>query len=193
MDTITDQELIAQVSHGDEAAFSEIVRRYQNMVYGTAYKMLGHHHSEAEDVAQTVFIRVFKAAGSYRPKAAFKTWLMTITRNCVFTQLKKSNRDQSRHQPLEFESDGEVVELPIADPSASTSEDEMIRSEMKQVLEKAIRNLPESQRTALVLRQYEQMDYEAIAQSMKTSVSSVKSLLFRARESLRCELDRYLA
>ncbi len=192
MTDLSDQDLIKQFTRGDEDAFRELVRRHQDLVYGTAYKMLGSYAHEAEDVAQLVFIRVYKAAHRYRPEATFKTWLMTITRNCVFTQLKKSSRREGQHQPLEPIIEGEVAESTLPDTGVQDAAENLLRNEMREVLEAAVRRLPEAQRSALVLRQYEQMDYESIARVMKTSVPSVKSLLFRARDTLRNELQAYL-
>lgn len=192
MNDLSDQDLMTRFAEGDEDAFRELVRRHQDLVYGTAFKMLGSYAHEAEDVAQQVFIRVYKAASRYRPDATFKTWLMTITRNCVFTQLKRSSRREALHQPLEPEVDGEAVESPLPDTGAPDASENLLRDEMRVVLENAVRRLPEAQRSALVLRQYEQMDYESIARVMKTTVPSVKSLLFRARDALRAELQAYL-
>jgi RNA polymerase sigma-70 factor (ECF subfamily) len=192
MSSQDDQELMAQFAGGDEEAFRELVRRYQDMVFGTAYKMLGSYSHEAEDVAQQVFIRVCKAAPRYRPDATFKTWIMTITRNCVFTQLKRSARREGQQQPLEPVIDGESCESTLPDPEVQDASEHVLHKEMRDLLEAAVHRLPEAQRSALILRQYEQMDYESIAQVMKTSVPSIKSLLFRARDTLRNELQSYL-
>lgn len=180
------------IGAGDEDAFRELVRRYQDSVYGTAFKMLGRYHHEAEDVAQQVFIRVFKAAKRYRPEATVKTWLMTITRNCIFTQLKKSGRREGRNTPLEPIVDGEEVAMPLPDPEAPDAAEALLRKEMAEQLQAAMDRLPPQQRAALTLRQYEQMDYESIAGALGTTIPAVKSLIFRARDTLRSELDEYL-
>ncbi|MEM1158588.1 MAG: sigma-70 family RNA polymerase sigma factor [Verrucomicrobiota bacterium] len=181
---INDAELMSQTAAGDDSAFEVLVERYQGIVYGTCYRMLGSYHAEAQDVAQMVFVRVYKAAGSYRPAAQYKTWLMTITRNCVFTHLKKMKRmHEKRVYPVvDEETDQEVDYL---DDSITTATENLQEKELMQVLQRAIEQLPEQQRMALILRQYEQMDYEQIARTLKTSVASVKSLIFRARDTLR--------
>jgi len=191
MEGPTDEELMRAAGAGDEAAFASLVRRHQDLVYGTAYKMLGSYHQEAEDVAQQVFIKVHRAAPRWQPQAKFTTWLLTICRHCVFTQLKRSKRRAS--EPLEPEgADGEPAESPYPDPEARAADALLLEEEMRRELEAAMGALPEAQRAALVLRQYDQLDYETIAQVMGTSVPSVKSLLFRAREALRSRLHQYL-
>jgi RNA polymerase sigma-70 factor, ECF subfamily len=154
--------------------------------------MLGPYTAETEDLAQQVFIKVWRAAPRYRPEAQFTTWLLTICRNCVFTQLKKSKRTQTA--PLEYhgaegETEGESVH---PDTSMETPSANLLQEELRDKVEAALQGLPENQRVALTLRQHEQLDYEEIAKIMGLSVSSIKSLLFRARESLRNSLKDYL-
>lgn len=191
METLTDEELMALAGEGDDSAFSVLVQRHQTRVFGTAAKMLGSL-SEAEDVAQQVFIRVYRAAPRYKPTAKFTTWLMTICRNCVFTHSKKLSRQ--RTEPLEYTDEEESGggESRYADPEAYDSSRQLLVDELEQQVNTAILELPETQRMALVLRQYEQMDYDEIARVMGVSLSSVKSLLFRARDTLREKLRHYL-
>jgi len=186
----SDPECMRAVAAGDEDAFSELIERYQHMVYGTCYRLLGSYHAEAEDVAQMVFIRVFKAAGRYQPKALFKTWLMTIVRNTVFSHLRKMKRHRERQVDWHDPEDPDK-EPDFPDESATSADADMARGELLQCLQQAMENLPENQRVALVLRQYEQMSYEEIADSMGTTVSSVKSLIFRARDQLRAIVQKH--
>ena len=186
----SDPECMRAVATGDEEAFSELVERYQHIVYGTCYRLLGSYHAEAEDVAQMVFIKVFKAAGRYRATALFKTWLMTIVRNTVFTHVRKMKRSRDRqvdwHNPEEPDREPD-----FPDESATSADSDLEQGELLRCLEKAMGELPENQRLALVLRQYEQMSYDEIASAMSTSVSSVKSLIFRARDQLRATVRKY--
>jgi RNA polymerase sigma-70 factor, ECF subfamily len=152
--------------------------------------MLGPYAAETEDLAQQVFLKVWKAAPRYRPEAKFTTWLLTICRHCVFTQLKKSRRTQTVSLAYEGE-DGEG-ESTHPDLTVQTADLSLMQDEMVARVEAAIRELPENQRVALTLRQYEQLDYEEIGRVMGLSVSSVKSLLFRARDRLREELKTYM-
>lgn len=186
----TDEALMLACGQGDEAAFSILLSRHQNRVYGTVVKMIGSG-PDAEDVAQEIFIRVHKAAPSYRPEAKFTTWLYTICRNCVFTHCKRAKRH--RAEPLEWNlEEGGASETPYADPAVQAPSKELLDREMAGRINAALTSLPENQRLALVLRQYEQLDYEEIARVLGTTVSSVKSLLFRARDTLRNELKAYL-
>jgi len=181
---ITDEALMEAVGRGEESAFGRLVDRYQNIVYGTCFRMLGSYRSEAEDVAQMVFIKVYKAAPRYRPTAQFKTWLMTIVRHTVFSHIKKMKRHSERRADLQDVNNPEA-EVEYRDDEMSTAADHAEQRELVKCLEVSMASLPENQRMALVLRQYEQMDYESIAQALGTSVSSVKSLIFRARATLR--------
>lgn len=188
----TDAELMALVGQGNEEAFAQIVSRYQNAVYGIVSKMLGPGHPDVEDVAQQVFLRVYKAASRYQPRAKFTTWLYTICRNTVFTHARKARRWQA--EPLEYENEeGEPVQSArMQDHAAASGRDEVIQAELEHAVNQAIAALPEKQRMALILRQYEQLDYEEIGRVMDISLASVKSLLFRARDTLRESLKKYL-
>ena len=190
MRNLNETELMSAIAAGDEAAFVELLRRHQDLVYGTVYKMLGQHVADAEDVAQQVFIKVYRAAPRYRPEAKFTTWLLTICRNCTFTQLKRGKRRPTH--PLTYEDEEGTHETIPPDPEALPADQILLHREMQNKVEAAVARLPLNQREALVLRQYHQLDYEEIARVMKTSVSSVKSLLFRARDVLRQELKGYL-
>jgi RNA polymerase sigma-70 factor (ECF subfamily) len=192
MEETGDAELMAATARGDEDAFAQLVARHQHLVYGTVVRMLGMHRSEAEDVAQQIFIRVFKAAGRYQPEAKFTTWLLTICRNCVFTQLKKQGR-WKKEEPWQDEEGKEVHPLDCqADVTVGNAGEHLLRQELEDAIQRAMSDLPESQRMALILRQYDQLDYEEIAKVLGTTVPSVKSLLFRARETLRKALHSYL-
>lgn len=184
---------LRRVADGDESAFVKLIEKHQDRVYGTVVRMLGRDYlSEAEDVAQQVFLRVFRAAGKYRPDAKFTTWLFTICRNCVLTHLKRTGR-WLRDEPLVNEAGEDVDPLDhLPDPGAVDAASGLLRKEMVEALEGAIAELPESQRMALILRQYEQLDYEEIAGVLNQTVPGVKSLLFRARTRLRAVLEEYL-
>lgn len=179
---------MTRIAQADEDAFRLLVRRYQNLIYSTIVRMLGNYDfHEAEDLAQQVFIKVYRAAPRYRPTARFTTWLLTICRNCVFTHTKQRNR--WKWELLNFDEESKTP------PSAFIAEaqDDPFQRELANHIQLALNQLPEKQRLALVLRQYDHLDYEQIAEVLETSVSSVKSLLFRGRETLRAILKEYLA
>jgi RNA polymerase sigma-70 factor (ECF subfamily) len=186
-----DLELMLRVKTGDLAAFEELIETHQHRVVGTVAKMLGDD-AEAEDVAQQVFIRVWRSAARYEPTAKFTTWLFTITRNLVFNELRRRKRHatSSLDEPRENEDDSprhQIADLGVKVPDVS-----MLDEEMMNAIHRAIEELPEAQRMAIVLRRYEETPYEEIAQILDLSVPAVKSLLFRARTELREKLKQYL-
>lgn len=182
-----DVALMARIGAGDHAAFRTLVERHQDAVVGTVAKMLGNP-ADAEDIAQQVFLRVWRHAKHYRPDAKFTTYLFTIARNLVFNETRR----RSRRKEVSADEREESSHLQVAaDPSAQP-DSEILRAELQQAVDKAIAALPEVQRMAVVLRRYEQMPYEEIAEVLKLSLPAVKSLLFRARTTLREALRDYL-
>jgi RNA polymerase sigma-70 factor (ECF subfamily) len=175
------------ISRGDTAALEELIGRHQTLVIGTVARMLGSN-SEVEDIAQQVFIRVWKSAARYEPRAKFTTWLLKITRNLVFNELRRSKRHA--HVPMQPEPNAE--EIPLKDETAAAPDASLLETELQQAIEQAIAGLPESQRMAVVLRRYHDLSYEQIAEVLDLSVPAVKSLLFRARTELRERLGNYL-
>jgi RNA polymerase sigma-70 factor (ECF subfamily) len=183
-----DVRLMQLVAEGDTSAFEQLIERHQALVAGTVARMLGSN-SDVEDIAQQVFIRVWKSARRYVPRAKFTTWLLKITRNLVFNELRRSKRHA--HVPLQSEPGAE--EIPLKDETNPTPDASLLETELQRAIEEAIIQLPESQRMALVLRRYEQLSYEQIAEVLDLSVPAVKSVLFRARTELRTRLSKYLA
>lgn len=183
-----DVALMARVGAGDPVAFRTLVERHQNAVVGTVAKMLGNP-AEAEDISQQVFLRLWRHAKHYRPEAKFTTYLFTITRNLVFneTRRRRRRREVSSHD-YEASSHAQIEANPDRQPDS-----ELLQAELQQAVDAAIAALPEIQRMAVVLRRYKQMPYEEIASVLGLSVSAVKSLLFRARNTLRESLGKYLA
>ncbi len=182
-----DVELMNRVRDGDIGAFEELVELHQRSVIGTVAKMLGNP-SEAEDIAQQVFIRIWKSASRYEPQAKFTTWLFTITRNLVFNEVRRRQRKPTVSVDEREESTHRTVE----DFQAVSPDDEMLHSELEEAVDRAIQSLPEKQRLAVILRRYEEMPYEEIAVILSMSVPAVKSLLFRARTQLKESLQKYL-
>lgn len=174
-------EWMARIRDGDMEAFRHLVETHQARVIGTISKMLGSD-AEAEDLAQQVFIRVWKSAPRYRPTAKFTTWLFRITRNLVFNELRRKRHfvDQAEEMP-------EPAERRDQEPDQV-----LMEGELQSAIQAAINRLPESQRLAIILRRYEEMPYEEIATVMGTTVPAVKSILFRARAELRERLEKYL-
>jgi RNA polymerase sigma-70 factor, ECF subfamily len=182
-----DVRLMRLVARGDTRAFEQVIERHQALVAGTVARMLGSN-SEVEDIAQQVFIRVWKSARRYVPRAKFTTWLLKITRNLVFNELRRAKR----RALVPLQSDPGAEEIPLKDEANPSPDASLLESELQRAIEEAIMQLPDSQRMALILRRYEQLSYEQIAEVLDLSVPAVKSVLFRARTELRSRLSKYL-
>jgi RNA polymerase sigma-70 factor (ECF subfamily) len=182
-----DVRLMRLIGRGDTKALGELIEKHQGLVAGTVARMLGSN-SDVEDIAQQVFIRVWKSARRYVPRAKFTTWLLKITRNLVFNELRRAKRHT--HVPLQTEPGTE--ETPLKDEIQSPPDSSLLEVELQRTIEDAILRLPEAQRMALVLRRYEQLSYEQIGEVLDLSVPAVKSVLFRARTELRSRLSKYL-
>lgn len=179
-----------QVKLGDMAAFQQLIEAHQSRVIGFAARMLGDE-MEAEDVAQQVFIRVWKSAERYEATARFTTWLYTIARNLVLNELRRRKRHDA--QPLENPlQDESAPRAQFADPAERAPDKKSLDEELERAIQKAIEELPEVQRTAIILRRYDDVSYEEIGAILKLSPPAVKSVLFRARNSLREKLRAYL-
>jgi RNA polymerase sigma-70 factor (ECF subfamily) len=178
-----------RVKRGDADAFQLLVEAHQYRVVGTVAKMLGDE-MDAEDLAQQVFIRVWKSAPRYEPTAKFTTWLFKITRNLVFNELRRRRRHGT--QSLDAVADDDHLPLQAADTSSKAPDTALLDAEMQTAIQAAIDQLPEMQRMAIVLRRYDEFSYEEIAEILSLSVPAVKSVLFRARTELREKLRQYL-
>jgi len=186
-DNALDVSLMKKVARGDHEAFEELVSRHQYAIVGTVAKMLGNH-SEAEDIAQQVFLRLWKSAARYRATAKFTTYLFTITRNLVFNETRRKIRRSE--QSLEEQEENWHQQFP--EDGHGRPDQQLLQSELQQAVDRAIAALPEKQRMAVVLRRYEHMPYDEIGEVLGLSVSAIKSQLFRARSNLRDSLKQHL-
>lgn len=175
---------MAAIAEGNDQAFRRFVERHQGLVIGTAARMIGA--AEAEDLAQQVFLNVWKSAPRWRPKAKVTTWLMTITKRLVFNESRR--RSRSRIIPQQRDDDGQHDSA----DTAPAPDMQILDRELHLAVEAAMAFLSEKERMAVVLRRHEGMAYEEIAVILGTSVAAVKSLLFRARNILREKLQPYL-
>jgi RNA polymerase sigma-70 factor (ECF subfamily) len=176
-----------RVAGGDMEAFQALIEAHQTRVVGTVAKMLGDD-VDSEDIAQQVFIRVWKSANRYQPTAKFTTWLFKITRNLVFNELRR----RKRHPVTALEHEETEHFFQPADSGGMSPDASLLDSELNEAIQMAIDALPETQRMAIVLRRYEDMPYEEIGEVLNLSVPAVKSVLFRARAELRERLRKYL-
>jgi len=182
-----DVSLMKASAKGDDHAFQSLVERHQHAVIGTVYKMLGPA-SDAEDITQQVFLRLWKNASKYSPRAKFSTYLFTIVRNVVFTESKKATKRKTTS--IDDSESKEILSL--ANKNDSNPDQAYAMAELQSAVDQAIADLPEDQRMVIILRRYENMPYEEIANVLETTTSAVKSHLFRARATLRNSLASFI-
>ncbi|MEY2409931.1 MAG: hypothetical protein QOF48_2601 [Verrucomicrobiota bacterium] len=180
-----------RVKGGDFAAFEELVNKYKQPVMNVVYRTL-RDATEAEDLAQHVFLQVFKSAHRYEVAAKFSTWLFTIARNLCLNEIRRRSRHpaDSLDEPA-FEDDDQPRRQ-VADVKNFTPPESILQSELTDKIEEAMASLPEKQRTAILLCRGEEHSYEEIAEILDCSVSATKSLIHRGRETLKERLKPYL-
>jgi len=191
----TDVQLMLDVKAGDQQSFELLLQRYRTPLVNFIFRMV-RSREQAEDLAQEVFIRVYRAREEYVPSAKFTTWLFRIATNLALNSLR-----DHRHQKLEMSIDaplstdaenGDERTFEIAE-RRPTIEQELVEQARKQMIRHAIEKLPEKQRAAVLLHKYQELDYAEIAKILSCSESALKSLLFRAYEALRVELAPLVA
>ena len=197
-ETDSDLELMSRVRDGDLAAFETLVDRHKQPVFRLIVGMLGDS-DESEDVAQKVFLQVYKARATYRPvvrhdkPAKFSTWLFTIARNLSLNELRR----RKRHPAVSLdEAAGESGDEPLewlADQTATDPTKALLQSELEEIIGEALRELPINQRTAITLIQEQGHSYLEIAEILGCSISAVKSLIHRGRETIRQRVRPYVA
>jgi RNA polymerase sigma-70 factor (ECF subfamily) len=186
-----DVRLMVQARDDIQGAFEALVERYQNRLVGILFHMVGNKE-EAEDLCQEVFLRIYKARKGYRPRAKFSTWLFTIANNLALNHLRRKGRTQSL--PLGGASGSQPV-APVAQGLVGregTPSGQMRQAELSDLVRDALATLNEDQKMAVLLNKFEEMSYAEIADVMGRSPEAIKSLLARARNQLREQLEPYL-
>jgi RNA polymerase sigma-70 factor, ECF subfamily len=186
----TDVELMLDVKAGDDSSFDFLLQKYRSPLVNFLYRMV-RDTATAEDLAQEVFLRVYRARKQYTPSAKFTTWLFRIATNLALNSVR-DNRYAKLAVPLDApaEEDAAPMELPTQEMRI---DEHMIERDRTEFIRRAIASLPEKQRAAVLLHKYEEMDYGEIAKILDCSESALKSLLFRAYESLRVQLAPLVA
>lgn len=182
---LTDSQLIREIKDGNVELYAQLIHRYERKIYTFVYHMLKSAHLDdlAEDLCQETFYKAYRSINTFKEtEASFSTWLYTIARNTVLSELRKAKMvnvslDESHYAPK------------VA--NHTLPEQTVLNNEKMNVVREAINSLPAKQRSALILREYDQLDYQEIAQALGATVSSVKSLLFRARASVKTQLETY--
>jgi len=184
----TDVQLMLDVKAGDEQSFELLLRKYRIPLVNFLNRMV-RDSAVAEDLAQEVFLRVYRARREYAPSAKFTTWMFRIATNLALNSVR-----DNRHRQMEISMDQQVDSgesqqpaLEVADRAPSVEQELVARCRAEMIL-KAIHALPEKQRAAVLLHKYQELDYDEIARVLECSESALKSLLFRAYETLRVQL-----
>jgi RNA polymerase sigma-70 factor, ECF subfamily len=187
-----DVRLMLRVRADEAGAFEELVQTFQGRLVSIMFHMVGNRE-EAEDLAQEVFLRVFKSRKSYHPKAKFSTWLFTIANNLALNSIR--NRKKKPSVPFVASESGTFHQIPTdlrLPPREDHPSSQIQNQELAQVIQKALEGLNERQRMAVVLNKYEDMNYADIASVMELTPKAVKSLLSRARLNLKEALKAYI-
>src|ERR1700751_2041040 len=188
---LTDADVMLRVKVGDESAFEFLVQKYRRAMVSFMFRM-SHNAAAAEDLAQEVFLRVYRSRTSYEASAKFTTWLYRIATNLAVNHARDTRHERPENQVSLDEPDEETgTTMDVAD-SSLTVEQAMLRRERMSAIRAKVQNLPERQRMAVIMHKYQQMDYKQIAEVLKLSESATKSLLFRAYETLREQLKEFV-
>ncbi len=191
----SDVQLMLDVKAGDEQSFALLLQRYRTPLVNFLYRMV-RNREQAEDLAQEVFLRVYRARKDYVPSAKFTTWLFRIATNLALNSVR-DNRYQrmeiSLDAPVTTDAeDGDERAVDVAEKHANI-EQHLVEEVRRKMIRHAVDKLPEKQRAAVLLHKYQELDYNEIAKILECSDSALKSLLFRAYETLRVELAPLVA
>ncbi len=187
-----DVQLMLRFRAGDAGAFRELFEKHSRAIVNFAYNFVGNR-PRAEELAQDVFLQVFRAAARYEPNARFTTWLYRIATNACLNEVRRPER-RYRTRPLEREPDerGERGEIYLPDPTALPGESALAGRELEARIREVLGALPENQRAAVILSRVDGLSYRQVADTLECSESAVKSLVFRATATLRRELQEFL-
>ncbi len=190
-DSISDAEVMLLVKTGDESAFAYLVHKYRRQMVGFMYRMC-HNPATAEELAQEVFLRVYRSRASYEASAKFNTWLYRIATNLAVNHARDTRHERPENTLRLDEPDQETGSTPDLADGSLTAEEQILHRERMAVVRQKVQGLPERQRLAVIMHKYQQMDYREIAEVMRLSESATKSLLFRAYETLREQLKEFV-
>ncbi len=191
LESQSDAEVMLRVKTGDQSAFNYLVQKYRRPMVSFMYRM-ARNTAAAEDLAQEVFLRVYRSRESYEASAKFTTWLYRIATNLAVNHARDTRHERPEVQislDEPNEETGTTFEVPDGTLNA---EQQIVRQERMLAIRKKVEALPEQQRIAVIMHKYQQMDYKQIADVLKKSESATKSLLFRAYETLREQLKEFV-
>jgi RNA polymerase sigma-70 factor (ECF subfamily) len=188
---LSDADVMLRVKAGDDAAFDYLVEKFRRPIVSFMYRM-AHNQAIAEELAQEVFLRVYRSRHTYAADAKFTTWLYRIATNLGVNHARDSKAERVDQTVSIDETDEETgLTIDVADPHM-TAEQSLLRRERLAAIRRHVESLPERQRMAVLMHKYQGMDYRQIAEVLKLSESATKSLLFRAYETLRDRLKEFI-
>lgn len=182
MQGLRDEEVMLNYQKGEVAAMDELLARYKRPIYSFVFRLTGNT-VEAQDIAQEVFLKIHQHKDDYRPIGKFSTWIFSIAHNLALSKLRKAKFHAL--WPRQINDPEELVEFASPDPSP---QDVVSENEVSLVVKNCIQSLPFLQREALILCEYEKLDYQEIARILKKSLGAVKTLIHRARANLKTKL-----
>ena len=186
-----DAALMLRVKRGDRAAFAELVEKYKQPLFNFICRTL-RDEAESEDLAQNVFLQVYKSRQRYQHTAKFSTWLFTIARNLCLNEIRRRSRHPAESIEEQHAENEDHPQRQYEDKKVHLPTENVLHGELASKIEEALADLPENQRTAILLCRQDELSYEEIAEILECSLSATKSLIHRGREALKEKLKPYL-
>jgi RNA polymerase sigma-70 factor (ECF subfamily) len=191
IEAVSDADVMLRVKTGDESAFAYLVQKYRRPMVGFLYRLC-HNPAAAEELAQEVFLRVYRSRENYEASAKFSTWIYRIATNLAVNFARDTRHERPEVTVRLDEPDQETGTTPDLADGTLTVEEQILKRERLAAIRNKVNALPERQRLAVIMHKYQQMDYRQIADVLKLSESATKSLLFRAYETLREQLKEFV-
>ena len=191
LSVLSEAEVMLELKAGNMAAFDVLLAKYRKPIIHFMFRMV-HNQAVAEELAQEVFLRVYRSRETYRAEARFSTWLYRIATNLGVNHARDTRHERTAQTVHLDEPDTDTGTTPDLADSRPTIESRLLRDERMNAIRQHVMALPERQRTAVLLHKYEGMDYKGIGEVLKLSESATKSLLFRAYQTLREKLKGFV-
>ena len=188
---LTDAEIMLRVSEGDDQGFNYLIEKYRKPIIHFMFRMV-HNQAVAEELAQEVFLRVYRSRQTYRAEARFTTWLYRIATNLGVNHARDTKHERAAQNVYLDQPDPETGTTPDVADSTPSVEHDLVRNERMRAIRQHVMALPERQRMAVLMHKYQGMDYKQIGEVLKLSESATKSLLFRAYQTLRERLKEFV-
>jgi RNA polymerase sigma-70 factor (ECF subfamily) len=188
---LSDAEIMLRVSEGDDQGFNYLIEKYRKPIIHFMFRMV-HNQAVAEELAQEVFLRVYRSRQTYRAEARFTTWLYRIATNLGVNHARDTKHERAAQNVYLDQPDPETGTTPDVADSTPSVEQDLVRDERMRAIRQHVMALPERQRTAVLMHKYQGMDYKQIGEVLKLSESATKSLLFRAYQTLRERLKEFV-